>query len=560
MNLTEGYEIMASKVNKPTSVSRARALLVAVCVLGLGGTFGARPAQAAGGVPVGSVTLSPISTVFNTPIGIDYHQPSGKLLLSVNYGLGGIPNNFDLVAGDGSNAPFGPVSGLTDEVYIATVRSSSCTGGFTVGQSFVGSGAPGQVLRLDAAGSSLGVFVDLSLSGDFGLIRGGLFQDRYCAFGGKLVVTTTDGNVWLVDSTGSPTLLASGVGPTLEGPTTVPVDPRYGPWSGAVLVTEEAYNVVASVDAAGNVRYWDFGYNAEGIHVIPANQDFYGVDFADGQIVRGQASQFASIVGDILLANENGVLQHIYWDAVNNAFVVEDIAAVGQFEGSTFAPLTVRPDSHLSSQDPLPPTVQGSSVTYSATLTDGNGTPIPGEAVTITLGTGPGAQSCVGITNGAGVATCTINPVTVALGAQLVTDSFAGVTFVQHTRVVELTPPKAQCIETTNPSGKNVPTSGPNAGKSGQNPDGFYQLFGTDNVAVASIVVKDTGSSFVSNPFASGDKVKITQAPGATPSDTRPGPGVIVSQLKLKGDALLVVTDTSGNVATALCKVPPRPK
>jgi hypothetical protein len=126
--------------------------------------------------------------------------------------------------------------------------------------------------------------------------------------------------------------------------------------------------------------------------------------------------------------------------------------------------------------------------------------------------------------------------------------------------VADVTPPVASCIETTNPSGKNVPASGPNAGKSGQNPDGFYQLVGTDNVGVASIVVADSGSSFVSNPFASGDKVKITQAPGATPSDSRPGPGGIVSQLKLKGDAVLVVTDTSGNVTRVGCRVPPPPK
>ncbi len=98
------------------------------------------------------------------------------------------------------------------------------------------------------------------------------------------------------------------------------------------------------------------------------------------------------------------------------------------------------------------------------------------------------------------------------------------------------------------------------AGNSGQNPDGFYQLIGTDAVGIASIVVADNGSTFVSNPFASGDKIKLTQAPGVTPSDTRPGPGVITSHLKFKGDAVLIVTDTSGNVTKVACLVPPRPK
>jgi hypothetical protein len=124
----------------------------------------------------------------------------------------------------------------------------------------------------------------------------------------------------------------------------------------------------------------------------------------------------------------------------------------------------------------------------------------------------------------------------------------------------DTTPPSASCTETTNPAGKNVPKSGPNAGKSGQNPDGFYLLTGTDAVGVASIVVADDGSAFVSDPFATGDKVKITQAPGATPNDRRPGPGVITSHLTLKGDAILRVTDTSGNVTEVSCKVAPPPK
>ena len=98
---------MAWNVEKLTSLPRGLVLLVAISVLGLGSAFGARPAQASGGVLVGSVTLSPIPAVVNTPIGIDYHEPSGQLLLSVNYGTGGIPYNFDLVADDGSHAQFG---------------------------------------------------------------------------------------------------------------------------------------------------------------------------------------------------------------------------------------------------------------------------------------------------------------------------------------------------------------------------------------------------------------------------------------------------------------------
>lgn len=49
--------------------------------------------------------------------------------------------------------------------------------------------------------------------------------------------------------------------------------------------------------------------------------------------------------------------------------------------------------------------------------------------MTITLGSGSGSQSCTGTTDATGTASCSISPVTVPLGPQPVTDSFAGDTF-----------------------------------------------------------------------------------------------------------------------------------
>jgi len=123
---------------------------------------------------------------------------------------------------------------------------------------------------------------------------------------------------------------------------------------------------------------------------------------------------------------------------------------------------------------------------------------------------------------------------------------------------VDETPPTAECVETTNPNGNNVPKAPGNGGQ-GQNQDGFYQLLGEDLLGISSIVVQDDASPFVSDPFANGDQIKLTQAPGVDPSDNRPGPGVIVSHLRFKGDATVIVTDTSGNTAETSCLVPPPP-
>lgn len=125
--------------------------------------------------------------------------------------------------------------------------------------------------------------------------------------------------------------------------------------------------------------------------------------------------------------------------------------------------------------------------------------------------------------------------------------------------VVDCEAPSVGCVPTTNPAGKKVPTAGTNL-KSGQNPDGFYQLLAADNCDAAPLVyVADSASSFVAGPFQVGDKVKITQAPGATPSQ-KPGPGVIIAHITLKGDAIAVAVDAAGNRASCMCLVPPPPK
>ena len=123
----------------------------------------------------------------------------------------------------------------------------------------------------------------------------------------------------------------------------------------------------------------------------------------------------------------------------------------------------------------------------------------------------------------------------------------------------DTTPPVVSCRPTTNPSGNNIPPAGNNP-KSGQNPDEFYVLLAIDDVDPnPDITVADTGSSFVAGPYASGTKIKLTQAPGANPN-VKPGPGEIDWHITLKGDAVVTATDGSGNSASVQCNVPPPPK
>lgn len=135
--------------------------------------------------------------------------------------------------------------------------------------------------------------------------------------------------------------------------------------------------------------------------------------------------------------------------------------------------------------------------------------------------------------------------------------------------VVDVTAPSVACRETVNPAGKNVPKSGPNAGNSGQNPDGFYELLARDDFdQSADIYVVDKGTDGVFGtsddttfgPFAPGTKIKYVEANGATPSQ-EPGTGVIDWKIKGQGDFGVFAVDNDGNVSRhEQCHVPPPPK
>jgi hypothetical protein len=121
--------------------------------------------------------------------------------------------------------------------------------------------------------------------------------------------------------------------------------------------------------------------------------------------------------------------------------------------------------------------------------------------------------------------------------------------------IPDVTAPEVTCVEGPNPSGKNIPRA------TGQNPDGFYTLTAVDNVDPnPQIFVADSGSSFVAGPFANGDVVKITQAPGGTPGSKEMA-GAVAAHITLKGDALVYAVDASGNQSDPItCLVPPPPK
>ncbi len=120
--------------------------------------------------------------------------------------------------------------------------------------------------------------------------------------------------------------------------------------------------------------------------------------------------------------------------------------------------------------------------------------------------------------------------------------------------------PLAACRESLNPAGKKIPVAGKNP-KSGQNPDGFYELLGKDNCdasSALSLYVMDGDTGYVFGPFANGDILKITQSNHDT---IQPMAGVVLAHIQLVGDAFVYAVDSSGNVGASMgCFVPKPPK
>lgn len=220
--------------------------------------------------------------------------------------------------------------------------------------------------------------------------------------------------------------------------------------------------------------------------------------------------------------------------------------------------------------DLAPPTATntvGSSHTVTATFTNG-GRPVSGTTILFSA-SGANAASGSGSTDAAGQAPFSY------VGGSVGSDAISACADVNRNgscdpgeptaaaakRWVDDVAPTAACLQTTNPSGSNVPTAGPGAGKSGQNPDGFYVISAKDNYDARAVVfVKDAATGIVFGPYASQTKIKLTQAPGVTPN-AKPGAGDIDWKIQIRGDALVYSIDASGNTSAAQsCKVPPPPK
>jgi hypothetical protein len=110
--------------------------------------------------------------------------------------------------------------------------------------------------------------------------------------------------------------------------------------------------------------------------------------------------------------------------------VVASFAGSGLYQASSAnTPFTITKEETTVTYTGPTVIANGSPVTLTAVLLEDGVVPIAGRTVSFTLGTGVSAQTCSGITDGTGTASCTIAVVNQPLGANSVAVNFAGDAF-----------------------------------------------------------------------------------------------------------------------------------
>jgi hypothetical protein len=275
-------------------------------------------------------------------VGSVYFGPDNNQLYQTNLGGGGVTQ-------------FGsPIPLASGEV---VVGASLGQGGFPSGNVYAGSQANGQIYQFSNSGGAPALFATLPPAA--GAVRQ-IFFDPGSTFGGNMIVSTTSGNIYKVNSLGVPTLLAS-VGEDTEGLDIA--TSAWGKYAGNLLVTSEGSGTLRMISPGGTITVVGSFPSAETVSAVPLNlnasdplQGFYVANYPFN-IQFAAASNFTGLLGDVIVTNELGGSRA--WDVKYNGdtlgtFTITPLTLTGnsinQFEDGIF----VTPTRESESTTPEP--------------------------------------------------------------------------------------------------------------------------------------------------------------------------------------------------------------
>ena len=289
-------------------ISQARALIALVALAALSVVCASAEA----------ITFSPfvqqadLAAALSNNATIGFAYAGNKFVGSVYFGT----NNNQLYQTDltgGNVQKFGaPIPTASGEIYVS---SSLGLGGFGSRDVFAGSEGVGIVYKFNNDGTGQTPFVS-------GLSAGvrGIGFDPYGLYGNDMIVTTHDGTVYRVNSSGVATVLAS-VGEDTEGLSFAPQ--AFGPYpKGTLIVASEGSGSLRAIAPDGTITFVASVGSAEMVSFVPLNlgtsgdplEGFYAANF-DINVVKAPASDFSAYIGDIVVTGETThLLTDVKWD------------------------------------------------------------------------------------------------------------------------------------------------------------------------------------------------------------------------------------------------------
>lgn len=309
---------------------KKRALSVMLALATLGSVANATPLNFST-----FVSASSINAVEGQNATIAFNYAGNKFVGSVYVGA----NNDQLYSTDltgGNVQQFGaPITnGFSGEVVIGASLGQA---GFGVGNVYAGAGT--QIFGYANSGGSPSLFFTTP---DGSTIRQIMF-DPGSSFGGHMLVSTTAGDIFKINSAGVATLIAN-VGEDTEGMSIATAN--LGKYAGDLLVSSEGSGLIRAISPGGNVSILQnaTGGNiviaaAETVSAIPLNlgasgsplEGFYVANYPQ-DIQFAAASQFAGLQGDVIVTEELGsnstVLDLSYNGDALGTFNVSQIGAL----------------------------------------------------------------------------------------------------------------------------------------------------------------------------------------------------------------------------------------
>jgi len=277
-------------------------------------TAASKPTSAA---PISFTTF--VGSTGGAPIGFAY---AGNKFVGSNYF-----NNqlYQTDLNGGGVSTFGAVlpisSGSIGEIYVS---SSLGLGGFGSRDVFAGSQSLGTVYKFNNDGTGQIAFA----SGLVGGVRSIAF-DPYGNYGNNMIVATSAGMIYSINSAGTATLLAS-TGEDTEGLSFAPQAFGTVP-AGTLVVASEGSGSLRAIAPDGTQTLITTIGSAEMVSFVPLNlgisgnplEGFYAADYSV-DVIKSAASEFSAYIGDMIVTGET---THQVWDVKWNgsAFVSTQI-------------------------------------------------------------------------------------------------------------------------------------------------------------------------------------------------------------------------------------------